>query len=55
MAGKGVGAGFTRHLECLANEFILCSISREQSLMGWGGTEGLDILGLKQSTKVIPS
>lgn len=44
MAGKRVGARFTKHLEFSANEFILHSVSREESLKGRGGTEGLEVL-----------
>lgn len=39
MAGKGFGAEFTKHPESLANEFICHSVSREESLMGWGRIE----------------
>lgn len=40
MVGKELGAGFTKRLESLANECICHSVSREESLMGWGRIEG---------------
>lgn len=40
MARKGVGAGFTKHLESLADGFISHSVTRKESV-AWGGWDRL--------------